>query len=130
MDIQENIINKVAQSGLLTIDLAEYAPKAPIEVYDIKENLFHGLILKEKDFREFIKTHDWSQYKDKHIGIICSADAIVPTWAYMLLSTKMAEHALSIHFGDEEFTGWGASHIKMDDFGNSYDPAKADDTNQ
>lgn len=103
MDIQENIVNKVAQSGLITIDLAEHAPKAAIEIYDIKENLFHGLILKEKDFREFIKTHDWSQYKDKHIGIICSADAIVPTWAYMLLSTKLVDYALSIHFGDEDY---------------------------
>ncbi len=102
MDIQENIVNKVAQSGLVTIDLAKYAPTAPIIIYDIKENLFHGLILKEKDFREFIKTHDWSQYAGKHIGIVCSADAIVPTWAYMLLTNKLVEHALSVHFGDED----------------------------
>ncbi len=102
MDIQENIVNKVAQSGLVTIDLAKYAPTAPIVIYDIKENLFHGLILKEKDFREFIKTHDWSQYAGKHVGIVCSADAIVPTWAYMLLTNKLVEHALSVHFGDED----------------------------
>ena len=102
MDIQETIINKVAQSGLITIDLANYAPKDEIAIYDIKENLFHGLILKEKDFREFIKTHDWSQYEQKHIGIICSTDAIVPTWAYMLLSTKFKQHALSVHFGTQE----------------------------
>ncbi|MGM1428169.1 DUF2480 family protein [Sphingobacterium lactis] len=103
MEIQETIINKVAQSGLITIDLADHAPKAPIEIYDIKDNLFHGLILKEKDFREFIKNHGWTQYKDKHIGIICSTDAIVPTWAYMLLATKLENIALSIHFGDEEY---------------------------
>lgn len=103
MDIQETIINKVAQSGLITIDLAIYAPKDQIELYDIKENLFHGLILKEKDFREFIKNHDWSQYEHKHIGIICSTDAIVPTWAYMLLSTKFKQHALSVHFGEQEY---------------------------
>lgn len=102
MDIQENIVNKVAQSGLITVDLANYAPKEPIVIYDIKDNLFHGLILKEKDFREFIKEHDWSQYAGKHVGIICSTDAIVPTWAYMLLSTKLVDHALSIHFGDED----------------------------
>src|SRR5690606_39625327 len=83
MEIQENIVNKVAQSGLVTVDLANYAPKEEIVVYDIKDNLFHGLILKEKDFRTFIKEHDWSQYQNKHIGIICSTDAIVPTWAYM-----------------------------------------------
>ncbi|MCT1525884.1 DUF2480 family protein [Sphingobacterium hotanense] len=102
MDIQENIVNKVAQSGLITVDLANYAPKEPIVIYDIKDNLFHGLILKEKDFREFIKGHDWSQYAGQHVGIICSTDAIVPTWAYMLLTTKMMEHAVSVHFGDEE----------------------------
>src|SRR5690606_21167448 len=91
------------QSGLVTIDLADYAPNAPIEVYDIKDNLFHGLILKEKDFRTFIKDHDWQQYQGKHIGIICSSDAIVPTWAYMLLTNKLTPYAESIHFGDEEY---------------------------
>ena len=102
MDIQENIINKVAQSGLITIDLANYAPKDDIVIYDIKDNLFHGLILKEKDFRTFIKDHDWSQYQNKHIGIICSTDAIVPTWAYMLLANKLEPYALSVHFGNKD----------------------------
>ena len=102
MDIQETIVNKVAQSGLVTVDLANYAPREDILVYDIKDNLFHGLILKEKDFRDFIKTHDWSQYNGKHVGIICSTDAIVPTWAYMLLANKLEPHALSVHFGDAE----------------------------
>lgn len=101
MDIQENIVNKVAQSGLLTIDLAGYAPQEQIVVYDIKDNLFHGLILKEKDFRDFVKSHDWSDYTGKHVGIVCSADAIVPTWAYMLLANKFSDFALSVHFGDE-----------------------------
>ncbi len=102
MDIQENIVNKVAQSGLLTIDLATYAPKEDIQVYDIKNNLFHGLLLKEKDFRTFIKEHDWSQYAGVHIGIICSTDAIVPTWAYMLLANKLEPYAISVHFGDKD----------------------------
>ena len=102
MEIQENIVNKVAQSGLITIDLANYAPHEDIVIYDIKDNLFHGLILKEKDFRTFIKEHDWSQYKDKHMGIICSTDAIVPTWAYMLLANKLEPYVLSVHFGDKE----------------------------
>lgn len=102
MNIQENIVNKVAQSGLITIDLADYAPKDDILIYDIKDNLFHGLILKEKDFRAFIKEHDWSQYQNKHIGIICSTDAIVPTWAYMLLTNKLEPYALSVHFGDKD----------------------------
>lgn len=102
MEIQGNIVNKVAQSGLMTIDLANYAPTGEIFIYDIKDNLFHGLILKEKDFREFIKQHDWSQYQNKHIGIICSTDAIVPTWAYMLLANKLEPHATSVHFGTKE----------------------------
>ncbi|MBE8713473.1 DUF2480 family protein [Sphingobacterium hungaricum] len=102
MEIQETIVNKVAQSGLLTIDLAHYAPKEEIYIYDIKENLFHGLILKEKDFREFVKTHNWEQYEGKHVGIICSTDAIVPTWAYMLLANKLEPFALSVNFGDEQ----------------------------
>lgn len=101
MEVQENIVNKVAQSGLITVDLADFAPKEEIVIYDMKANLFQGLILREKDFRAFIKEHDWSQYAGKHIGIICSADAIVPTWAYMLLTNKLEPYALSVHFGDK-----------------------------
>jgi hypothetical protein len=102
MDIQENIINKVAQSGLISFDLGDIYPSGERIVYDIKDNLFHGLILKEKDFREFVKQHDWTQYQDKHIAITCSADAIVPTWAYMLLANKMAPYAATIVFGSLE----------------------------
>lgn len=103
MDIQENIVNKVAQSGLVTIDLAKYSPnQEDIIIYDIKDNLFHGLILREKDFRDFVKDHDWSQYAGKHVGITCSTDAIVPTWAYMILSNKLTPYAKSIGFGTEE----------------------------
>jgi len=100
MDIQTTIVNKVAQSGLITVDLADYHPGADNVVYDIKDNLFHGLILKEKDFREFIKNHDWSQYTGKHVAITCTADAIVPTWAYMLLANKLEPYATTVIFGD------------------------------
>ena len=93
MDIQENIVNKVAQSALVSLDLADLYPAGERFFYDIKDNLFHGLMLKEKDFREFIKGHNWDSYTDKHIAIGCSADAIVPTWAYMLLANKaVAKH--------------------------------------
>lgn len=103
MEIQENIVNKVAQSGLLTIDLAKYSPNQDeIIIYDIKDNLFHGLILREKDFRKFVKEHDWSQYQDKHVGITCSTDAIVPTWAYMILANKLTPYAKSITFGTKD----------------------------
>lgn len=100
MEIQETIVNRVAQSGLITVDLAKFAPKGERVVYDIKDNLFHGLILREKDFREFVKTHDWSQYTDQYVAIICTADAIVPTWAYMLLANRLEPYAKELVFGD------------------------------
>jgi hypothetical protein len=100
MDIQENIINKVAQSGLVTLDPASFYPSGERVVYDITDNLFHGLILKEKDFREFVKEHDWTQYQDKNVAITCTADAVVPAWAYMLLANRMAPYAKDIVFGD------------------------------
>jgi len=102
MDIQENIVNKVAASGLVTFNLEDYFHKGERLVYDIKDNLFHGLILKEQDFRAFIKAHDWEQYLGKNIAITCSADAIVPTWAYMLLANKMKPFANEIVFGSLE----------------------------
>jgi hypothetical protein len=102
MDIQENFVNKVAASGLITLNLEDYFHAGERIVYDIKENLFHGLMLREKDFREFIKTHDWSAYAGKNIAIICSADAIVPTWAYMLLANRMKPFANEVVFGSLE----------------------------
>ncbi len=102
MDIQENIINKVAQSGLISFDLANLHHNGERVVYDIRDNLFHGLMLKEKDFREFIKTHDWQSYEGKNVAIICSSDAIVPTWAYMLIASKIANVANFFVFGDLE----------------------------
>lgn len=100
MDIQENIINKVAQSGLVSFDLATLYPQGERVLYDIKVNLFHELILKEKDFRQFVKEHDWTAYTGKHVAITCSTDAIVPTWAYMLLASKLSPYAKSVVFGD------------------------------
>jgi hypothetical protein len=102
MEIQENFVNKVAASGLVTLNLEDYYPAGERLVYDIKENLFHGLMLREKDFREFIKTHDWTQYAGKNVAVVCSADAIVPTWAYMLLSNRMKPYANEVVFGNLE----------------------------
>ena len=101
MDIQENIINKVAQSGLVTLDPASFYPQGERVLYDIKDNLYMELILREKDFREFVKAHDWAQYAGKNIAITCTADAIVPAWAYMLIANKLAPHAAEVVFGDE-----------------------------
>lgn len=96
----EEIFNKVANSGIVTIDLEELFPAGERVLFDIKPLLFQELILKEKDFREFIKQEDWSKYKDKFVAITCSSDAIVPTWAYMLLSLSLEPFARKIVFGD------------------------------
>jgi len=102
MDIQETFVNKVAQSGLVTLDPASFYPQGERVIYDIKDNLFMELMLREKDFREFVKTHDWSQYAGKNVGITCTADAIVPAWAYMLLANRLAPYAREVVFGNED----------------------------
>ncbi|MFD1470564.1 DUF2480 family protein [Hymenobacter caeli] len=94
--------NRVANSGLVTLNLEEFIHSGERVLYDIKDNLFHGLILREKDFREFIKTHDWARYDGQNVAIVCSADAIVPTWAYMLLAIKLQNHAHRYVFGNLE----------------------------
>lgn len=96
------IVNRVANSGLLTIDLEEYLPKEEILVFDLKEHLFRGLILKEKDFREALKNWDWEQYRDKYVAITCSADAIIPMWAYMLVASYAQPFAKDIYSGTKE----------------------------
>jgi hypothetical protein len=100
MEERETIVNRVATSALVTLDLEEYFPKGERVLYDLKDNLFQGLILREKDFREFVKEHDFTRYHDKHVALHCSADAIVPTWAFMLLATRMAPYARTIVYGD------------------------------
>ena len=100
MNDEFQIVNRVDNSGLITFDLEDYYNKGERVIYDIKQNLFQELILKEKDFREFIKSNDWSVYKDKNVAIICSADAIVPTWAYMLLISRIEPFANLVVFGN------------------------------
>ena len=96
------IVNKVAESLLTTIDLEEYYPKGDIAVFDLKDYLFMGLILKEKDFRASLQTLDWEQYRDKHVAVTCTADAIVPIWAYMLVASNLQPVAKEVVFGSEE----------------------------
>jgi len=98
----DEILNKVANSGVVTVDLEEFYDPAARAIFDIKPHLFMELMLKEKDFRDFIKTNDWSLFKDKIVGIVCTADAIVPTWAYMLLTLALSPYAKKIFFGDLE----------------------------
>jgi len=95
----EEIVNKVQQSGLIQIDLEDLRPKGDRVFFDLEPLLYMGLALREKDFREFIQTHDWSQYANKHVAIGCTSDAIIPTWAYMLISSKLSDLAISIVLG-------------------------------
>lgn len=87
--MSEPIVNKVAESALVTIDLEAFLPNEQPLVFDLKDYLFMGLILKEKDFREALRTTDWEVYKEKTVLVICSADAIVPVWAYMLIASHL-----------------------------------------
>ena len=96
----KEIENKVSNSSLISFDLEDYYNKGDREVYDIRQNLFQDIILKEKDFRDFIKQHNWEIYQGKNVAIICSVDAVIPTWAYMLLITKISPFANRVVLGD------------------------------
>lgn len=98
--MEGEIVNKVAQSSLIDFDLERYYDQAPRVQIDIKDQLYNGFVLREKEFREYIKENDWSQYKGKHVAVFCSEDAIVPTWAYMLLTSVLESEAKTIVFGD------------------------------
>ena len=96
------LVNKVAESGIITIDLENYFPKEAIVVFDLKEYLFMGLILKEKDFREALKSLNTEAYRNKIVAITCSADAIIPMWAYMLVASILQPVCSMVAFGNEE----------------------------
>jgi len=100
--MSEEIINRVSRSGIITLNLEDFFPEGERIVYDIKDNLWQGMALKEKDFREFVKHHDWTTYQDKFVSLHCSIDAIVPNWAYMLLITKLQPYAREIFVGDAD----------------------------
>ena len=98
----EVFVNKVAESGIVTLDLEAYYPKEEVLVFDMKDYLFMGLILKEKDFREALKVLDTAVYKDKIAAITCTADAVIPMWAYMLAASALQPVVKEIVFGNEE----------------------------
>jgi len=100
--MKEEIINRVANSKLKTIDLEDFYPEGKRVVFDIKDWLFEGLILREKDFRESVKTHSWSQYQDNYVALTCSTDAIIPGWAYMLITAHLNSYAKKILVGNLE----------------------------
>ena len=97
------MINKVSESGIVTLDLEEYYPKGDTVLFDMKDHLFMGLILKEKEFREALKTMDPEPYKEKNVALTCTADAIIPMWAYMLAASYLEPIVKEVVFGDEAF---------------------------
>lgn len=96
------ITNKVASSGIITLDLEEIYPQGERAIFDLKPLLWQEIALKEDDLRTFTKTHDWSQYRGKFVAVHCSADAIIPTWAFMLVATHLQPHAAFVTQGDTE----------------------------
>ena len=90
------IVNRVASSSLVTLDLEDHYHGGDRVLFDIKDWLFQGLLLREKEFRAFVKEHDWDQYEGKNVAITCSTDAIIPAWAYMLITTKLKQANLVV----------------------------------
>jgi hypothetical protein len=97
--MSEAIINKVTESAIVTLNLEDYYPKHSPVTFDLKDYLFMGLILKEKDFREALKNLDVSPYTQRVVAVTCSADAIIPMWAYMLVASLLQPVAQDVYFG-------------------------------
>jgi len=119
--MSEEFVNKVAESGIITLDLEKYFPDEDVVMFDIKDYLFMGLILKEKDFRQALKDLDVEKYQNKIVAVACSADAIVPMWAYMLISSTLRSSSKEIIFGSENETKTkllirNILHINKEDF--------------
>jgi hypothetical protein len=96
------IINRVANSALITINLEDYYPVGARKVFDIKDWLYKGLVLREKEFRAFVESHEWHAYQNTYIALCCSSDAVIPAWAFMLVSLKLSEVAKQVVVGDLE----------------------------
>lgn len=100
--LMEEIVNRVENSGLIAVDLADFSPKnTELMSFDFAPALWHGLVLKEKDFRVFVKEYDWEQYRGKHAYLFCSAEAILPSWAFMLVTSQLVGIARTVTIGDE-----------------------------
>jgi len=100
--MDELIINKVSESAIITLNLEEYYPTEEIALFDMKDHLFMGLILKEKDFREALKNLDLAIYSNKAVAVTCSADAVIPIWAYMLVASYLQPVAKEVVFSTVE----------------------------
>jgi len=111
--MDELIVNKVAESGIITLNLEDYLPsEEAIVEFDIKPFLFKEMIVREKDFRLSVTEHNWAQYEDKHVAITCSTDAIIPMWAFMLISSNLTPVARSIYSGTKDAL---VAHLMLQD---------------
>lgn len=105
MDTTKPLVNKVAQKAIVTLDIETYFPtQEEVAIIDLKDYLFKGLILKEAEFRDIVKNTDWAQYKDKYVTVYCSTNAIIPMWAYMVLSAELTPYAKDIANADPAHT--------------------------
>lgn len=118
------IVNKVAKANIIQIDLSDYLPKNEIKSFDIKQALWQGLIVKEKEFRLFVKNFDWGVYRNETVALFCSEDAIIPAWAFMLITTELLNVNSIVYYGklDEvksQLFFNNLSHINATDFNSS-----------
>jgi hypothetical protein len=102
METSAVIMNRVEASGLVTLNPEDFYPKEAIKTFDLKDYLFRGLIIKEKEFREALKNTDWNEYQNANVAVTCTADAIIPVWAYMLIAAYLQPVAKNIVLGDEK----------------------------
>ncbi len=119
--MSDQIINRVANSAIISLDLEDFYPKGERVVFDIKGNLYEETILREKEFRAFIKEHNWANYKGKNVAITCSVDAIIPTWAFMLIASKLNPIANHISFGtlaelEKELFTMGLNKLRIEEY--------------
>lgn len=108
------IVNRVAGSGLVTLNLEDHYPRVEVVELDLKDQLVEGLMLREKDLREFVRIHDWAQYQGKWVAVFCSTEAIIPTWAFMLVAIALQPYAQRTIFGNRAAALGVAFHERLD----------------
>jgi hypothetical protein len=101
--MSKEIINRVANSKIITIDLEDYYPNGQRHLLDIKNWLYKGLVLREKEFRSFVENFDWAKFNDDYVAVFCSSGAIIPTWAYLLIATKLKDNCIMNIVGDLDY---------------------------
>ena len=101
--MSKEIINRVANSKIITIDLEDYYPNGERHLLDIKNWLYKGLVLREKEFRSFVDNFEWAKFNDGYVAVFCSSGAIIPTWAYLLIATKLKDNCVMNIVGDLDY---------------------------